>query len=435
MSYGFNRQNVLFDECFTELDFWKNVDAEPHLPLGQYALVRYATNRVYFARDPLGVNKAFYSVKDGYVLHSDRIAHLCNYGCTLDQIHAVQPGTILALTREDSGSWSSDVLYRHSVAVTHTHHAKEVALTVSTQVTQAIEHFLRQGGNGSYANPVPVVALSGGMDSTIVAHQLSLICNAKAITFCLLNDTDYEVWRTEGRIPPPSRLSADYQSASEICKILGIEFMPCFAPRSAVRRVAEKCVYLSQDWRDFNVHCAIVNYFISHTLASNFPGTNICLFTGDQMNEYFADYESVKLMEEHYYPQPRIRKGIYRRHLIAGLDSCDREGGVFSNFGIAFCQPYGACIDVLTGLPDDIVEAKDAKWKLLSSILPAEVKPLIQKNKVRAQVGGNTGGVLAACIDDNITPEHLKTWWCQFHKCDATRVRQHPFIRLGRYQS
>ena len=86
-----------------------------------------------------------------------------------------------------------------------------------------------------------------------------------------------------------------------------------------------------QDWRDFNVHCGIVNLAIARAIrAEHHDGARPLLLTGDGMNELMADYSPVIHNELEYYSLPRLPPGRLRRFLVQGLDAGDREVGIFA---------------------------------------------------------------------------------------------------------
>ena len=89
-----------------------------------------------------------------------------------------------------------------------------------------------------------------------------------------------------------------------------------------------------QDYRDFNVHCSWVNNVIGKTIRKALPFERICLLTGDLMNEMVADYTPVMYNGFSYYPQPNISKQQLRRFYLYGLDSGDREIGIFAKYDI-----------------------------------------------------------------------------------------------------
>ena len=62
----------------------------------------------------------------------------------------------------------------------------------------------------------------------------------------------------------------------------------------------KKIMYSCQDWRDYNVHCASINFIIAKHLNKK----NTCklpLFTGDFMNEICADYNTEVYNNKKYY--------------------------------------------------------------------------------------------------------------------------------------
>lgn len=58
------------------------------------------------------------------------------------------------------------------------------------------------------------------------------------------------------------------------------------------------------------------------------------------MNKIFADYTSEFFDGEEFYKQPNFNQKTRQRFFMNGLDSSDREIGVFESLGFDCIQPY-----------------------------------------------------------------------------------------------
>jgi len=154
------------------------------------------------------------------------------------------------------------------------------------------------------------------------------------------------------------------------------------------------------------------------------------------MNEYVADYTPVEFKGKTYYPQPKVSRDRLRRFYVFGLDSSDREVGVFHSHGIATVQPYSALAEAYLTVPESLIERKDCKEILnLPLIKEAGVADLIVKTKVRAQVGGKDGGTLGLFHDNDITEDELMKHWSRIFAPMSKDGTVKPLIFSGRYRS
>ena len=80
--------------------------------------------------------------------------------------------------------------------------------------------------------------------------------------------------------------SQDFLIAKRISELLGINFKPIIFNEKECLKDLKKVMYLSQDWRDFNVHCAILNFQIAKTLKKDRRYKSQPVITGDFMNEF-----------------------------------------------------------------------------------------------------------------------------------------------------
>jgi hypothetical protein len=158
------------------------------------------------------------------------------------------------------------------------------------------------------------------------------------------------------------------------------------------------------------------------------------VLTGDTMNELMADYEPVEYAGRAHYELPRLPPGRVRRFLVQGLDSGDREVGVFAQHGIDCIQPYALCPDAYTALPGKVVEHERAKQRLVRAVLGDDVPALVYaRKKVRAQVGGETvGGTLAALLDVGLDQAALTNRFGALYGLDPAEVG--GLLFSGRYR-
>ena len=138
-------------------------------------------------------------------------------------------------------------------------------------------------------------------------------------------------------------------------------------------------MYLSQDWRDFNVHCAILNYQIAKNLKNDKQYQYQPLITGDFMNEFVADYKEERINKKIYYNIPIKDKKRKQQFLINGLKSSDRENGIFGYFQIPSFQPYSIVSKIFESLPKNYLMDENAKYKINGNIINKKLLKIIKK--------------------------------------------------------
>jgi hypothetical protein len=123
--------------------------------------------------------------------------------------------------------------------------------------------------------------------------------------------------------------------------------------------------------------------------------------------------------------------------LIRGLDSGDREVGVFNHHGLEVVQPYGLIVDQYHRLPAEFVGGKQSKQALAQKIA-GDLLPefLLNRPKVRAQVGDSTAhtGILPLLIQRGRGADWLRRAFCRLFNIQSVAFLDR-FVRGGRYRS
>jgi len=421
-------RNIHYERS-TALDFPNSIQVGEPLPAGQYSYIWEDQNTVICARDPLGCNKLFFgTLGDGRIAAANRIATLFDQGIALDSIHSCPAG--------------------HAIRVID-HQTETVAKTIVSDIQESLEfditefqHLVKERLSTvfeSLASEFPraqfVVCLSGGLDSSIVAYFAKQFLDpVRAICFSYLDDLEVAAsWNSKY----PTAIcgaSEDFHAAVDVANAIGLNLDSVFRSQDDVPSAVPKAVELCQDWRDFNVHCAIVNIFLAEEISRTYPEQEIVVLTGDLMNEYVCDYKEEVVDGKIYYPQPRLRPGKYRRFLVRGLDAGDREIGVFNHFGLTGCQPYASVGELYMTVPNRILENSDCKEYLNSSLLPADVRSVVNSTKTRAQVGGRDMGTLGICHTLKYDSTEFLKMWSEEFPGESTRSVE-DLISIGRYRT
>ena len=376
------------------------------MPHGQYAFALARENSVYLARDPIGCNKLFFGHdREGRLVVGNRVVQVWRRGAPLSAIGSCPPGHVIEVSRDGTrdlgGSDLSGMRADPAVGIADFCDGSRALLD------QAFEWLAEKYKGWRFA-----VSLSGGLDSSVVASfAAARLPDVTAVSFTYLDVDDLRRHAHGTPVDQLGSASDDYRCAAKVAAALGMPLLPAIRPRQAVAPAIQASVQLCQDWHDFNVHCATVNFFISQDVRAAFAGDKLMVLTGDLMNEYVCDYSEEHVGNTVYYKIPRVPLDKRRRFFVRGLDASDREIGVFWAYGLAVCQPFVVLAERYMRIPASMLAEPDLKWTLNGPLLASEAAPHVNRAKTRAQVGGKDLGTLAIYHQLGIAEEHLRNVW------------------------
>jgi len=407
---------------------------------GHFALHLRGEGTHLLARDLLGVNKLFFAVgPQGEVDSSSYFHDLVRRGHAPARIWSVPSGHLVRISPDRRAL----VLEKYS-PLTFADDAPAVDAELprhAARIRQRLEATFQALGRALAGRRV-YVTLSGGLDSTTVAALASAhIADLTAITFAVAGASPRRPRDGDGFADGYDE-GSDLRYASRVAAALGIPLHIVEVGRDALVELLDDVLLYGQDYRDFNVHCGLVNAALGRAIATlspasdrAAPGDRPVVLTGDTMNELMADYTPVQYAARDHYALPRLAAGRLRRFLVGGLDSGDREVGIFARWGIDTVQPYALIPDAYTTLPGGFLEATGAKQRLARLVMGERVPDFIyDRPKVRAQVGGSeeVGGTLAAMVDRGIDGAELERRFRDLVGFDAPELRR--WIRAGVYR-
>ena len=398
--------------------------AHRHAPHGRFACATPAADgSVTLARDRLGLNKLFVGVHEsGKVVAANYLVDLVRYGVPFEAIYSVPSGHAVRISPKQNHvdvSRYGEACDRAGAAPAD---VDDVARDIRAELERWLSRFADQFGN----RPV-CICLSGGLDSGLIA----------ALARKYFSDVTAYTYSFTG---PGMSLSEDAMYAERLARFLRIPFRLVSATADDLLGAVDAALCYGQDWRDFNVHCAIVNEIVARAIRRDADRSRPPLplvLTGDLANEFLADYEPVAYGGEEYYKLPRMTPFDLRRTLIRGLDSGDREVGIFNRHGLDVVQPYGLIVNQYDRLPPAFIGAAQSKQalarKIASDLLPSF---LFDRPKVRAQVGDSTArtGILPLLIQRGHGADWLRRAFCRLFNIDRVAFLDR-FIRGGRYRS
>lgn len=404
-------------------DFSKGFSAVQELH-GQFAFAcSTSEGRILLMRDRLGVNKLFFALHEsGRVLTTNYLVDLIDQDVPYQAIFSVPSGHVIEI----------DVDRR--MLLLRRYHEIRVGDDVEDRSLDRVASALREHLEiwfsrlaEQFGSRRICLCLSGGLDSGLVAALARKhFPGMTAYTYGYMQDGQLQ--------------SEDAVYARRLAEFLEIPFR--FVPATAedVLSALRDALVYGQDWRDFNVHCAVVNELIGRAIEadlSSFPaGQAPLLLTGDMMNEFLADYTPIVYSGREYYSLPRLPFGALRSILVRGLDSGDREVGVFNSHGLDIIQPYGLVADHYLRLPNALVCERKSKQTLVRAVAGDLLPPFIfEREKVRAQIGssGQPRGILPLLVDTG-----RDSTWLKKSFCDLFRIGDESFldqlILMGRYR-
>ncbi len=375
--------------------------ADPDGLRGAAATVAVDADGWRVLRDPLGINKLFWAVDGDTHVFAARPWRLTERGLALDRIASVPRARLVARP----GPVEIDAIAR--------------------EIRDRLDRYLealaaRHGEAPAY------VCMSGGLDSSGIAILVAEhFPRATAVSFDLDQRAGAE--------------SDDRRTAIRLAADLGLPLLEATVTGDELLEPLDTVLREGIDWRDFNVHAALVNAALAAAMAdaADRDGPKPLVFTGDLANEYLVDYHAETYRGVTYYALPRLEPAALRSLLVRGLDTCHREVGIFEAWGLRLVQPYAVAVDAYMRLPEDFLRVPDRKERLCASVFGGAIPEYVMtRPKARAQVGGENaeGGVLAACVDRGIDGTALRRRFAELHGVDDERALDR-FIRAGRYRS
>tara|TARA_B100000035_G_scaffold81037_1_gene67949 strand:- start:4393 stop:5658 length:1266 start_codon:yes stop_codon:yes gene_type:complete len=394
---------------------------------GNFCIIKKKDRKFFILRDHLGTKKLFWLIKKGNILLSDNFIKLSKLDKSNKNIRSFRSG-FLTIIEKNGKIISLKKLNKPKTKLPKNINDKNLSILIKNKINIFLKALKANYGNEVY------VCLSGGLDSTVIAFLASKIFKKVTAISCTLVDSKkyYQNLNPEDEIDR-SLFSQDFLTAKKISEILGIEFKPIIFNELDCLKDLKKVMLLSQDWRDFNVHCAILNYQIAKALKKDKKYKSQPLITGDFMNEFVADYKSEKINKKKYYEIPIKDKKRKQQFLINGLKSSDRENGIFNNFHIPSFQPYSSVLDIFENLPQSYLNHENIKYRINGKIIDKKLLNIINRKKIRAQVGGSGGGILGTMIKNKVDQKKLIKIFTQNFKFDEQFLKS--FIFLGDYTS
>jgi asparagine synthetase B (glutamine-hydrolysing) len=400
--------------------------APPYELRGAAAWVRCGPGGSWrIARDPLGLNKLFWARAEGGGIDlAARARTLVEAGHLFEELRAVPRGCVLDLIPGEPPPTPESVVPAGWFSMDGPALDVEKA---GREIRSSLDRYLAAVAAAYPAAPV-FVCLSGGLDSSgIAALARQHFPAVVAVSFDLAR--------------PGGRASQDRVMAQRLARDLDLPLLEGTVTEDELFEHLDTVLVEGMDWRDFNVHAALVNAALAAGMADALParepGTPVLVLTGDLANEFLVDYHPERYKGATYYELPRLPAAALRASLVRGLDSCHREVGVFAAWGLSVVQPYAVAVDAYLALDSEFLGREERKQQLCREIFDDLLPEYVYwRPKVRAQAGSPElgGGVLAACVDRGYDAAWLRRRFASLHDVADPRTLDR-FIRAGRYRT
>ena len=412
MTLNYISRNIIFDthkkKFIDENLFWEKI-AEKNLNIiGSFACIKKTKDGYFLSRDPSGSKKIFYGIskKNKKVIISNNFLQLINQKKTyINSIKSVQKGSVIKIDRFGKIIWQKYFSQNVKGKLNYEKYIKDNLILFLKELKKI---------HGDSC----VVCLSGGLDSSIVAYYASKIfkkLNLVNVSLEYKNNND----KTK---------HLDTEAASKVSKYLGCKLIKIKIKEDSINsKNLRKIMFASQDYRDFNIHCATLNYFIAKKLSNK-----MFVITGDFMNEYFADYKEEEHRGKKYYKNPNVDKKLLQTFFMRSLDSSDREVGIFNYFRVPLYQPYCIFFNYFRNFSINKLLSDNIKYKMNSKLIPKKLYKLILKEKTRAQVGDSQGGILGIFVKKRKSSNYLKKFFIKNFSIPTYWLKK--FFNLGSYK-
>jgi len=382
-------------------------------------------------RDPLGLNKLFWAAADDDILVAARPRRLVDASCPFESIRALPPGTVVDLDMQRGRARVTRLALGDTPAASVARGgggggAAELVGGLAGEIRARLNRFFAALARAYHGTHV-FVCLSGGLDSAGIA----VLARAH---FPKVVAVSFDLWRSNGH------LSEDRRTAERLAQDLDLPLLRVTVAPGELLKALDTVLVEAIDWRDFNVHTALINACLARGVAAvcaDHALGGALVLTGDLPNEFLVDYAAETYGGRTYYRLPRLPRDGQRGMLVRGLETSHREIGPFEASGLPVALPYAAAADLFLALPPEFLEVPDRKDRLSRLVFGTEIPPYVYaRGKTRAQVGdADPGtGVLAICADRGLDNQWLRRRFAELHGVREIGALDR-FIRGGRYRS
>jgi asparagine synthetase B (glutamine-hydrolysing) len=386
---------------------------------GAYSRLLIGQAVTQLVRDPLGLGKLFWALHPpDTLLFSARPWRLVEAGCAFGEIRAVYPGAVMEFDLDPGDERV------HSLPAPQRNRPEPCSAlpieTIAANIRATLDRYCASLAR-AFPNTRVFVCLSGGLDSTAVAVLARL-------NFRDVVAVSFDLRRKSGSA------SADRRTAERVAIDLELPLLSVTPSEDELLDDLDLVLREGIDWRDFNVHAALVNLGLANGIAAAQSPSDALVLTGEFPNEYLVDYHAEEWRGQTYYTLPRLPPAALQSALIRGLETSHREIGPFQARKLAVVQVYGPAVDHYLALPASFLADPQRKERLYRMMFGDAIPDYVySRPKTRAQIGDpdGDGGVLGMCLARGLDARALRRRFAELHGANDSELDR--FIRGGRY--
>jgi len=259
---------------------------------GMFALLVVTKEQKFLAaRDPLGIKPLYYGFKKNTIYFASEVKALINF---VDRIHIFPPGCYF--TPEQGFIHYAEFKVQEDKDLDF----KTAIGKIKNLLTNSVVRQIPQ-------ETTPVVLLSGGIDSSIVA-ALTARQIANLETFCV---------GMEG--------AKDLEAARKVAAFIGSKHEELIYTKKDIETILPQIIYYLESFDPSLIRSAIANYFAFKLIGQKAK----VVFSGEGGDELFGGYAYLKKIEEKEELQHEMQELFGNLHNI-GLQRVDRMSMAFS---------------------------------------------------------------------------------------------------------
>ncbi|KAI6656930.1 Asparagine synthase B [Oopsacas minuta] len=267
---------------------------------GVFALACIIEDKLYIARDPIGIRPLFYGIDQfGYITLASEAKALIG---SCDQVRAFPPGCYTCLPLDtphhtmEIHNYVPSTLYNPAIIYTETEqHCIEALTQIRTTLIEAVmKRTMTDRPIGLY--------LSGGLDSSLIAAILAK--HAK------LSFTAFTIGMKGGEGP-------DMKAAECVAEYLGIPLVKVYFTSEEGCALIEDIIYQLETYDTTTIRASIPNYLVSKYVQRREIEKVILMGEGpDEVAQGYQYFKQAPDSEKGYLESVRLVKNLYKTDVL-----------------------------------------------------------------------------------------------------------------------
>ena len=192
--------------------------------------------------------KFFFFLKKNKIYISSNYFNLCKKISKDEQIYSCPPGTIISISKNKLIKKKYDYIKKNKF------NEKSYLNDLKKKIIKELLLIKKNFPKHNF-----IICLSSGHDSNLILTYARKILGKriKISSFAYIEKNKIKKQYEKNFEEKINLLPQDFKFAYKISKILNIDFIPVFFSLNDIKKNLRKIIFACQDYRDFNVHCAI----------------------------------------------------------------------------------------------------------------------------------------------------------------------------------